>query len=374
MSDRVELRDFEAVELFRAALVRFIETANGALVSAEVEISRTMNWLDGEQIPHWKSLMRKTAEDLERAKVAYREKKNYKDSSGARQSAIDELKILRRIEAKRAEVEKRAKATRTNLRQLQREATMYHGSAHHLRAAVNGKLAVAAQELRGVVEQLERYVQVAPEALAPELAAGGMARTWTGEPGPDGGDAGDAEMVPGAQLAPAASGAAGDAATAMHDGASDDVALARMLRALTPSPGIRRSAMRADFIPPLPEVPVEATESLRQHLKGSTPGRYDLVTTSVSADETGGDVYLHRTAPAGAGDSGWHIGSVRPQEEIAACVTITAGRLAARRPELEALLAMPQGSLLIANGGRLVLAVDGAEQLLWRAPWPAGED
>ena len=359
MSNRVELRDFEAVELFRAALVRFIDTANGSLVSAEAEISHIRNWLESEQIPHWKLLLRQTAEDLERAKTAYRDKKNYKDASGARSSAIDELKVLRKVEAKRAEVERRAKATRRNLQQLQREATMYHGSAHHLRGVVNGRLANAAQELRGVVEQLEKYVQVAPEELPPELASVGMAREWTPE---DASATGDSNAN--------ASGGA-DAGVSDDKEAPADVELAERLLARLPSPEVRRRAPRAHFVPPVPQVPPEAAEAAGKQLSVAA-GRYDLVTTTLCPEECG-DVYLHRTAPAGPGDSGWHIGSADGEAAEGVCVTLTVGRLLAGRPALEPLLALPQGSLMLAKGDKLVLVLGAGRQVLWQAQ-RAGED
>jgi hypothetical protein len=116
-----------------------------------------------------------------------------------------------------------------------------------------------------------------------------------------------------------------------------------------------------------------ATEALRRHLKGSAPGRYDLVTLSVGPGDDSGDVYLHRTAPFGAGDSGWHIGNVEPAGGARPCVTISASRLAIRRPELAALLALPEGSLLLARQGKLAVVADAGGQVIWRASQGAGE-
>lgn len=336
MSQRVEVRSFEAVESFRSAVVRFIETANAALASAEADIARTLNWLDTEQVPHWKSQLKKSADALEKAKAAYREKRFYKDASGARHSAIDELKVLRKVEAKRAEIEKRAKATRRNLRELQRDITMYHAGAHQLRNMVNGILPVAVEELRRVVMQLEAYVQAAPERVVErgqEMSRGEMALT---APPTD-----------------------------------DEAALEKLIEALrrrTPTAKARAAAQRADFIPPLPEVANAAVTDLTERLAGKPPGKYDVLTTTLAEGEAGGDVYLERVEPTSAGDSGWHLGSAGADDEGGACVTMTIGRIAAQQAKLGRLLGLPVGSLLICREGRLEVVVDGLGRILWRRP------
>lgn len=169
------------------------------------------------------------------------------------------------------------------------------------------------------------------------------------------------------------SASASQGATATGRGKADE-ALMLMLRSRTPAADVRRVALRADSLPPVPEVPVDATATLRRHLKGSVAGRYDLVTTSLCSEDDGRELYLHRTAAAFGGDSGWHIGASGPQAEAGACVTITAGRLIARRPEMEHILALPEGSLLLATNGVIVLALDGEGRVLWRGSTQAGDD
>lgn len=350
VSERVDARSFEAIEYFRAAVIRFVETANASLTSADIEISRTLNWLETEQMPHWKAMLRTTANDLEKARTAYREKRFYKDASGARHSGIDELKTLRKVEAKRAQVEKRDKATRRNLRQLQRDLALYHAGAHQLRSMVNGTLPVAVEELRGVVEQLERYVHAVPEAAARSDQARAMGR----EPStaPPGSPEADSE----------------EQATAALDEAT---------RRRTPGPKARSRAARSSFLPLLPEVPRLALQAMSAHLPEApqaTPGRYDLVTTTLSPDDAGGDLYLERCEPTAAGDSGWHLGPDTDATSPGPCVTITVGRIASERPELGRLLSLPAGWLLKAAGGRLVRIVDPLGRTLWRDEAPQSSE
>lgn len=338
MQGRVEVSSFEAVEHFRSALIRFVETANAAMASAEVEIIRTISWLETDQLPHWKAMLRTTADEVEKAKTAYRQKALFKDATGARHSGIDELKALRKAEARRAEVEQRAMATRRNLRQLQREHTLYQGSIQHLRSMVNGRLPVAIEELRRVVEQLERYAAASPDRQRRAEPAADVSR----------------EPMPGLAEPP---GLTHEESPAVFEDA---------LRRRTPEAHVRRSARRSGFVPLLPEVPDLAMEVLVPHCTPQAPGRYDLITTTVCPDDVSGDLYLERCARASPDDTGWHIGPAGPETTGGACVTITAGRVESQRPALGRLLSLPVGYFLKIAGGRLVLAIDALGRPLWR--------
>jgi hypothetical protein len=340
--DRVEVSSFEAVTFFRTAVVRFVDAANAALTSADVEITRTIHWLESEQIPYWKKVLRDSAEEIEKLKTAYRDKAFYKDATGARHSAIDELKALRRAEARREEYEQRAAATRRNLRQLQREVTLYKGAASQLRGMVNGMVQASAEELGRVVEQLERYVHIAPEDPRPADLAAAMAREHA--------------LFEPPQTTPRE---------------LDEGTIAEALRRRTPTAKIRRAAGRADFAPPLPASPaLESLAMLPQD--GEVPGRYALVTTTLGPD-AGGAVYMERLEPMGPSDSGWHIGPADEPGDIgagaagkASCVTITAGRVAQQQPELGRLLSLPVGWFLRAEGGRIVVIMDPLGRCVWR--------
>ncbi len=350
MQDRVQVRSFEAVGHFRAALLRFIDTTNGAITNAEIEITRTINWLETEQIPYWRTMLRNTADEVEKAKTAYRDKALYKDATGARHTAIDELRALRRAEAKRAEVEKRAAATKRNLRQLQRELTLYKGNVQQLASMVNGRLQLGAEELRRAVEQLERYVHAAPESPAPaeQHSAGGMGC----------GEAGAEAVEEAIGITPLPDGAA-----ERESAAADE-----LLRRRTPRSQARGGAKRGESAPVLPDVPREMLDALGDRMPEESPGKYELLTSLVGSGVWSGAIYLERGAPAFSGDTGWHIGPAGAEGPGAReCVTITVGRVASGRPEVARLLSLPVGWLLRAEGGRFVRAVDALGRTMWES-------
>ena len=339
MSDQVRVSSFEAVAAFRAALIGFIEASSAALSAAESDIRRTLTWLETEQVPHWKKVVREAGQQVEQAKTAYREKALYKDATGARHTAIDELRALRKAEARRDEAERRAQATRRNLRELQRDLTVYQGGIQRFRNMLTGQLPLAAEELTRVIEQLERYVHASPELPAPPAAMIGREET----------------------LAPEL--LRGPAAVADPE-ALADAALGRR----TPSRHVRAAAPSSESTPVLPQVDRTTLDALAHDLPEVRPGRYELITLALPKNHRPDDeLYLERCPPTGASDTGWHLGSAAREEEPAVCVTMTVGRIASASDGLAHLLALPTGTLLRFSGGRLSRVVDPLQRTLWRA-------
>src|SRR5215217_4352482 len=94
MAEVARVHNLEALKRFKQALWKFQETVNVALTDAESDMQRTSIWLETEQRTYWTSQHRKRHEAVEKAKQAVREKQLYKDASGTRSSAVDEMKIL----------------------------------------------------------------------------------------------------------------------------------------------------------------------------------------------------------------------------------------------------------------------------------------
>src|SRR5215213_5818477 len=98
MAEVARVHNLEALKRFKQALWKFQETVNVALTDAESDMQRTSIWLETEQRTYWTSQHRKRHEAVEKAKQAVREKQLYKDASGTRSSAVDEMKILKAAE------------------------------------------------------------------------------------------------------------------------------------------------------------------------------------------------------------------------------------------------------------------------------------
>lgn len=71
MSGPAKVSSIEALEAFRADLIRYIEKARTALEDAEGEVRRTRSWLDMDRTQHWAMEIKKRNKRLEMAEADY---------------------------------------------------------------------------------------------------------------------------------------------------------------------------------------------------------------------------------------------------------------------------------------------------------------
>src|SRR6187397_2455414 len=99
MGEAASVESIDVLVALRRAFFKFIDTVNVALTDAEADLARTLMWLEGEQASYWRLQHRKRTELVNRCREAVREKQLYKDATGTRSSAVDELKALKRAMA-----------------------------------------------------------------------------------------------------------------------------------------------------------------------------------------------------------------------------------------------------------------------------------
>lgn len=177
MSTGARVSNPESIKYFRAALVKFIESASTAVTDSEGEILRKMGWLENEMDLFWQQQIRKWQDNVARAKEAVRMKKLYKDSSGRTSSAVDEEKALKKAQATLAMAEEKLANCRKHSRQLQREHLMYRGGVQRLQTMLSSDLSNAVTMLENVLQKLDAYFEAGPAmaestATGPDTAAG----------------------------------------------------------------------------------------------------------------------------------------------------------------------------------------------------------
>ena len=342
MAERADVSDIDAIEDFRARLVRYRESAQAAIASADAEVARTLTWLESEQIPYWDKAVRDARDAVTAAKHKWREKALFKDATGARSSAIDEKKALDRATRWEEDATERAKAARRHLIKLRKDESVYKGSVGRLSQFVDGRLSDASLELRQIVEQLERYERAStPPPLvrvcAPERAPSGKNTSV------------DMRSVD-------------PEADVIADAETVEVARKR-----TPPQNIRKSASLRAAPPTLPEISALAREILSSNARLAVRvGRYDLVTTSLPDGSDEAAIYLERREPVGPGDTGWHLGPLPADAPQGPCHVFAVAALARTSPVWADLLSLPVGTLLAADAGGLFLAVDALGRTLWK--------
>ncbi|HEX8342993.1 MAG TPA: hypothetical protein VF624_18975 [Tepidisphaeraceae bacterium] len=170
MSERANISDLDSIRQFRAALVKFTETANTGVTDSDGEIVSKISWLDSEQTPYWIAQNRKWTEAVSKAIDAVRQKRVFKDSFGRPQSTVDEEKHLRNCRLKLEEAEAKLAATRRAVTQLQREHLLYRGGVQRLMTMLASDMPGAIAMLDRVVAQIEAYAASGPTLVTSESA------------------------------------------------------------------------------------------------------------------------------------------------------------------------------------------------------------
>ena len=171
------VESIEVLRLFKAALVKFAEAANVALGDAESDMRRTQVWLEGEQLTHWATQVRRRTEAVTKAKEAVRYKKLFKNAVGGRDSVVDEEKALARAMHSLQVAEQKLAATKAWARRMQREVQNYKGVTQRLASTVQSDIPVALAKLEKLASILDAYAAAGklgtPEGFASAMPMGG---------------------------------------------------------------------------------------------------------------------------------------------------------------------------------------------------------
>lgn len=374
MAETARVGSIDAIKSFKIALWKFAEAANTALGDAEGEMTRTLQWVENEQSSYWASELRKRHTLVERCKEAVRMKKLFKDSTGGRQSVVDEEKALARALKLEEEAVQKIAVVKSWTRKLQKEILLYKGHVQRFATSLSSELPVAAAQLEQMIGSLESYVGLAPSevrsegALPAGVTAGGMAR----------GEAPEASKLTEPDKAPQATGRAFAA-----------------LRTRSPDESVRRKVPPGDIAGSLWHVAAmslfdrELFEKIDLPL--SDPNVELLLVVADRAWESP-RIYLERLEPYGERDTGWYLGPAteapKPEEEGAWAEAIHAGEEPAReqspqpalqeayhavrvsdllavRPDLRDILRLPVGCLAVLDVGGVAAILDPRDHDVW---------
>lgn len=172
MADGARVQDTAAIRIFRAAVIKFIEASNAALIDAEGELTKRVSWLEGEQSAFWQGQIKKLTEVIGQLKEQIRMKKLFKDSSGRTPSAFDEEKKLRFAQQKFEIAEQKLANCRRWAKQLQREHLNYRGGVQRLSTMLQSDLINGVATLDKALAQLEAYLAAGAPQLATSEAGG----------------------------------------------------------------------------------------------------------------------------------------------------------------------------------------------------------
>lgn len=196
MSQGANVDDLDVFRFMKTAMIKFRQSVETALINADSQNARLLQWLEGEQLTLWQSQIRKRQDHITRCKEAVRAKTMFKDSTGRTPSAFQEEKALRAAIAALEEAEAKLAHTKRAIPSIQKEIEAYRSGVQPLANAMVAEMPKAIALLERLSANLQEYVNLTSNAPA------SASPTTSVSPPPEGGMHRGGESAPQAQPTP----------------------------------------------------------------------------------------------------------------------------------------------------------------------------
>lgn len=159
MAETADLRSIEVLRDVRAAVCNFTDEAKNALADVEMDIRRTLDWLQNEQRLFWQGEIKRWDQKLQMAKAELARKKmgrflDHKPDTSQEEKA---LKIAKdRLE----DANRKLELLRRVLPDLQHAVEEYRGASQPLASMVDVDLQRAVARLDRMSDALEAYLSL----------------------------------------------------------------------------------------------------------------------------------------------------------------------------------------------------------------------
>jgi hypothetical protein len=178
MGTQASVQSIDALKEFRVALALFAEDALAALGAIDMEIRRTVHWLEYDRPGYWEEQIKRRRElvSAARAEVFRRKLAKTADYSPA---YTEQKELLRRAEESLRDAEMRALMVKRWRPALQQAVLEFHASTRRIKDLASGEVPRAAALLERLVDALEAYLRVALPS-GPEFGSGSEAAAPAG--------------------------------------------------------------------------------------------------------------------------------------------------------------------------------------------------
>ena len=169
MSSQADVRSIEALNDFRVAMALFAEDTLGALGAVDMEIKRTVQWLQHDRKAYWAEQIKRREQAVAAAKAeVFRRQLAKTTHSTPAQS--EQKEQLRRAEASLRDAEMRSDLVKKWEPALQQALLEYHASTRRIKDLAAGDVPRATALLERMVLALEGYVNATGPAGAGEAS------------------------------------------------------------------------------------------------------------------------------------------------------------------------------------------------------------
>jgi hypothetical protein len=170
MDSQVQVGSLDVFRDFRAVYSKFGDSARNALVAAELEIRRMLDWLEKDQVAYWKAEIRRRDEKVNEAQTALH-RKRITAAFGNVAADSEEILMLRRAQAKLAQAEEKLKEVKQWFITVEQAVQEYRGPVQQLGNILDSGVPKALASLDRMTDTIEGYLQVAAPTAGAEASA-----------------------------------------------------------------------------------------------------------------------------------------------------------------------------------------------------------
>jgi len=164
MSDSANVRSVDAIREFKLGLIAFSDDARTILSGMDMEIRRTRNWLERDQLAYWRAQVKQRQADVAEARTELHRRKISQMNSDAI-SDTEQKEALRLAQRRLVEAEEKVEKVKRWIPVLEHAIAEYHSQAQPLGDHLAGRFENTLAGIDRMVDALEAYLSLqAPEA------------------------------------------------------------------------------------------------------------------------------------------------------------------------------------------------------------------
>ncbi len=169
MSDRAAVHSIDALREFRVALGLFSEDALAALGAVDMEVRRTLLWLQQDRRLYWQDQIKKRTEQVAMAKAEVFRRQLAKTADYT-PAYSEQKELLRKAEESLRDAERRAALVKKWEQVLPQVILEYRATTRRIKDMASGDVVRAGILLERMVQALEAYLRELPPSGAGEQA------------------------------------------------------------------------------------------------------------------------------------------------------------------------------------------------------------
>ena len=158
MSSTANVTSVEALSSFRAALLRFAEDAEAALVALDLEGRRPVDWVEDDRTRYWPQQARRASDNVSEAKLAL-ERCELRVSGEDTRYCYDERKALEKAKRRLLLAEAKIQAVRRWRGQMHKEFEEFQVQIARFRRYLESDLPRAVAAVERMAGSLGKYVE-----------------------------------------------------------------------------------------------------------------------------------------------------------------------------------------------------------------------